>query len=77
MRERNGAPRHPDDKLDRLIRTAVAGAMQEQNGQIVTELREVVKEQQGWSGASTPGWDVSWMWSRGSIPASATQPSPV
>jgi hypothetical protein len=45
MRERNGAPRHDDDKLDRIVRAAVAGAMEEQNSAIVTELRAMLREQ--------------------------------
>lgn len=46
LRERNGAPRHDDEKLDRIVRAAVTGAMEQQNSTIVTELRSMLQEQQ-------------------------------
>jgi hypothetical protein len=45
LRERSGAPRHDEDKLDRIVRAAVAGAMEQQNSAIVTELRLMLLEQ--------------------------------
>lgn len=45
MRERNSAPRPEDDKLERIVRAAVAGAMEQQNSALVTELRSMVREQ--------------------------------
>lgn len=41
LSERNGAPRHEDDKTERLIRTAVQAALKEHDQSVVTEMRNM------------------------------------
>lgn len=41
LTERNGAPRHEDDKLQAIVKAAIKSALQEEDRAIVNEMREL------------------------------------
>lgn len=43
LTERNGAPRHPDDKQIRIIRAAVESVIAERDSRIISQLEKVVQ----------------------------------